>query len=347
MLLADEQVTSVSSNGNTLWPLADHQGTIRDIADYNEGSPAFSVTNHRVYDRFGRLESETNSSVDLSFGYVGKLYDEVTKVNYYLNRWYDHRIGKWLSEDPLGFAAGDANLARYVGNTSSMLTDPLGLAAFGSDGSANVTSESMLQQEEEPSDAQGPTEEDVENEAQDMVDILMMTYIGRKAVRRVIETDTEVVFCEYVLVQVRTRASDEHPWGEWQLEEWGAITERRGGGRRNRILIPIDAPPLLKALYFVHEATHTDGGDETAAYYEEGLFILDVPKAAEYRPGLVIETDNGERAISRQKIGELTGQYKAKDEISPIKEYVRYKGSKGVVHIYGDEWPLVLKKFLE
>jgi RHS repeat-associated protein len=87
--------------------------------------------------------------VDLSFGYVGKLYDEVTKVNYYLNRWYDHRIGKWLSEDPLGFAGGDANLSRYVGNTSSMLTDPLGLAAFGSDGSANVTSESALQQEDE------------------------------------------------------------------------------------------------------------------------------------------------------------------------------------------------------
>jgi hypothetical protein len=71
-LLADEQVTVPTSNGNVLWPLADHLGTIRDIADDNESSPAFTVTNHRVYDTFGNLTSETNAAVDLSFGYTGK-----------------------------------------------------------------------------------------------------------------------------------------------------------------------------------------------------------------------------------------------------------------------------------
>jgi hypothetical protein len=34
-LLADEQVTSPTSPGSVLWPLADHLGTIRDLATYN------------------------------------------------------------------------------------------------------------------------------------------------------------------------------------------------------------------------------------------------------------------------------------------------------------------------
>jgi len=145
-LLADEQVTSTSSDGNTLWPLADHLGTIRDIADYDGGTPAFAITNHRVYDSFGRLESETNSAVDLLFGFTGKQFDEDTGLNYYLNRWYDSRTGKWLSEDPAGFAAGDANLARYVANAPTMYVDPLGLVqAFAQNGAANTTSDGALQ----------------------------------------------------------------------------------------------------------------------------------------------------------------------------------------------------------
>jgi len=38
MLLADEQVTSISSAGTVLWPLADHLGTIRDLATHNSAT---------------------------------------------------------------------------------------------------------------------------------------------------------------------------------------------------------------------------------------------------------------------------------------------------------------------
>jgi uncharacterized protein RhaS with RHS repeats len=40
---------------------------------------------------------------------------------------YDPRVGRWLSEDPLGFAPGDPNLYRYVGNSPTTLRDPSGL----------------------------------------------------------------------------------------------------------------------------------------------------------------------------------------------------------------------------
>jgi hypothetical protein len=41
---------------------------------------------------------------------------------------YDPKVGRWLSEDPLGFRAGDTNLSRYVSNNPVNMVDPSGLA---------------------------------------------------------------------------------------------------------------------------------------------------------------------------------------------------------------------------
>ena len=41
--------------------------------------------------------------------------------------WFDPQTGRFVSEDPLGFGAGDANLNRYVGNDPLNKTDPSGL----------------------------------------------------------------------------------------------------------------------------------------------------------------------------------------------------------------------------
>jgi hypothetical protein len=46
-----------------------------------------------------------------------------------LNRWYDPSVGRWLSEDPIGFAGRDANLYRYVRNQSTVRGDSRGLSA--------------------------------------------------------------------------------------------------------------------------------------------------------------------------------------------------------------------------
>lgn len=40
---------------------------------------------------------------------------------------YDPTIGQWLSEDPIGFEAGDENLRRYVENNPTNFIDPNGL----------------------------------------------------------------------------------------------------------------------------------------------------------------------------------------------------------------------------
>jgi len=45
---------------------------------------------------------------------------------YYRARYYDPVMGRFLSEDPIGFEAGDSNLNRYVGNAVFGFKDPSG-----------------------------------------------------------------------------------------------------------------------------------------------------------------------------------------------------------------------------
>jgi hypothetical protein len=43
------------------------------------------------------------------------------------NRWYDPKQGRFISQDPIGFAGGDENLYRYTGNSPSNRRDFSGL----------------------------------------------------------------------------------------------------------------------------------------------------------------------------------------------------------------------------
>ena len=52
----DQVLADDDGAGGVLWPLADHQGTVRDIAVEQTGLT--SIANHRVYDSFGNLTSE-------------------------------------------------------------------------------------------------------------------------------------------------------------------------------------------------------------------------------------------------------------------------------------------------
>ncbi len=127
LLLSDEKLTGPSTPGDIYWALGDNLNTVRDIARYDAQTDTTTIVNHRVFDAFGNLTSESNSAVDLIFAFTGRLFDESTGLQNNLNRWYDPTIGRWLSEDPIGFRAADANLYRYVHNAPTQFIDPLGL----------------------------------------------------------------------------------------------------------------------------------------------------------------------------------------------------------------------------
>jgi RHS repeat-associated protein len=114
-VLADE--IGVSTN----WMLGDNQGTIRDVVDSNG-----SLINHVVYDSFGKVQSQSNAGYELRYGYTGREQDGETGLNYYRARYYDAGNGLFISEDPIGFNAGDTNIYRYVGNSPVNRTDPSG-----------------------------------------------------------------------------------------------------------------------------------------------------------------------------------------------------------------------------
>lgn len=118
-IFADENAT-----GDVVWALTDHQNTVRDWVD-----PTGEVLNHIAYDSFGRKLSETDDTLDvLPLEYTGRYFDEATGLQWNHNRWYNSETGRWMSEDPIGFMAGDANLSRYVGNGPVNATDPTGLS---------------------------------------------------------------------------------------------------------------------------------------------------------------------------------------------------------------------------
>ncbi|XZE36947.1 RHS repeat-associated core domain-containing protein [Pirellulaceae bacterium SH501] len=121
---AVDQILAIEEDatGEVLWGLTDHLGSIRDIVD-NDGN----VENHIVYDAFGNVVSETDAAIAFLYGFTGRERDEESGLNYHRARYYDTATGRWLSNDPIGFAAGDTNIQRYVGNNPVNYVDPSGL----------------------------------------------------------------------------------------------------------------------------------------------------------------------------------------------------------------------------
>ncbi|MEL6554066.1 MAG: peroxidase family protein [Cyanobacteria bacterium J06621_11] len=107
------------------WTLTDHLGSVRDVIDSTG-----ELVNHITYDSYGNITAESNPEIDVRFGFTGQEVDPETGLYYYNARYYSPEMGRFLSEDSLGFDAGDANLYRYVFNSPTNYTDPTGNAAF-------------------------------------------------------------------------------------------------------------------------------------------------------------------------------------------------------------------------
>ncbi|MBL8817440.1 MAG: RHS repeat-associated core domain-containing protein [Planctomyces sp.] len=93
----------------------------------SSGNSTAALVNHLEYNAFGAITSQTNSAYQPLQTYTGQILDSATGLLYYDARWYDPGVAQFVSEDPIGFAAGDANLRRYVGNSMPNAVDPTGL----------------------------------------------------------------------------------------------------------------------------------------------------------------------------------------------------------------------------
>ncbi|MCA9138587.1 MAG: hypothetical protein KDB00_17570 [Planctomycetales bacterium] len=123
---SSEMVLAISSVDSLNWFLTDYRGSTRLVTD-----SAGLIESEIDYDMFGNITAATGPVPDILF--AGQEYDSESGLYYMSARLYDPTTGRFISRDPAGFSAGDANLYRYVGNDPANNFDPTGLAARGLD----------------------------------------------------------------------------------------------------------------------------------------------------------------------------------------------------------------------
>lgn len=102
-----------------------------------------TIENHIVYNSFGEIIGQSDPSEAFRFGFTGREYDADVELYQYRARWFDPATGRFISEDPLSFNAGDPNLYRYVGNNPLTLIDPSGLGYTGISSTFTLDSNSI------------------------------------------------------------------------------------------------------------------------------------------------------------------------------------------------------------
>jgi RHS repeat-associated protein len=112
---------AANASERVLWYLTDHLNSVRLVLDESG-----AVLNQIAYDAFGNIVAQLNPLLVNPILFASRDFDAETGLYYNRARYLDPTTGRWTTQDPLGFAAGDANLYRYVGNTPTMLVDPSG-----------------------------------------------------------------------------------------------------------------------------------------------------------------------------------------------------------------------------
>jgi RHS repeat-associated protein len=106
-------------SGTTTYYQADGTKSITSLTD-----AASTVAGTYAYDAFGNLSSSTGSLTN-PFRYTGREFDSETGLYYYRTRYYDSGIGRFASEDSIGFKGG-VNFYPYVRNRPIIFGDPMG-----------------------------------------------------------------------------------------------------------------------------------------------------------------------------------------------------------------------------
>ena len=124
------------------WPYPDRNNNTSVVTGDNG-----TLLEYYRYDAFGQPTIydpatdaiRTTSAIANRFLFTGREWNPAQKFYEYRNRAYSPSLGRFMSEDPKGFDAGDYNLYRYVGNDPLDKTDPMGL--FRVDENGNVQPE--------------------------------------------------------------------------------------------------------------------------------------------------------------------------------------------------------------
>jgi RHS repeat-associated protein len=114
----DSHFASVDSFGNVAFGVGDSLGSNGGVTNSSG-----TVTSKTAYDPYG--QSGTSPPTSFPFAFTGRV-PVTNNILYFRARFYDTSTGRFLSEDPEDFGAGDTNLYRYAGGDPINGSDPTG-----------------------------------------------------------------------------------------------------------------------------------------------------------------------------------------------------------------------------
>ena len=117
---ADGKLVAIMENGINLYVITDHLNAPQMLLD-SAGRNIWSAT----YDPFGKATITGNLKLNLRAD--GQYEDSETGLYYNWYRYYNPSLGRYITSDPLGLAAGN-NTYIYVNGNPINYTDPMGLA---------------------------------------------------------------------------------------------------------------------------------------------------------------------------------------------------------------------------
>jgi RHS repeat-associated protein len=118
----DEALAEIRAGNNSYYQ-QDGLGSVTSLS--NQGG---ALANTYVYNSFGKLTASTGTLVN-PVQFTGREFDPETGLRYYRFRYFDPTIGRFISEDPLGFDGG-TDFYGYVQNNPLLLIDPFGLSSM-------------------------------------------------------------------------------------------------------------------------------------------------------------------------------------------------------------------------
>ena len=120
--LGGRLIGELTASGTSML-LTDALGSV--LASFSNLAGSASVQANRTYGPYGTVQDKTGS-FSTNKGFTGQYHDPATQLDYYGARYYDARIGLFLSADSVQGNLQGMNPYTYVGGNPETMTDPTG-----------------------------------------------------------------------------------------------------------------------------------------------------------------------------------------------------------------------------